>query len=159
MVRLVAFALAVLVAGCSGAVALEPTRPSQIVMLTTSGGASCGPSEETALDNQVLPDGTRVPFTLPPGQVLVLTGMSWNLFGQTPDRLTVLGLAVKLGTGIIVGKFRAAALADAGGRSSGSVLIPKVVVRPAPGLPLCVGGFSAGSSGGVFVYGFLNADN
>jgi hypothetical protein len=159
MVRPVVSTLVVLLAGCSGAVALEPTLPSQTVMLTTAGSPSCGPAEETALANRVLPDGTRVPFTLPAGQVLVVTGMAWNIFGQTPNQLKVVSVGAKPNANVIALKFVTAALADGTGRATGSVLVPNVVVRSAPGLPICAGGISTQSSGGVFVYGFLTTDN
>src|SRR5262249_45023559 len=66
----------VLSAAVPAAADLAPAKASQIVTLTTS-GASC-PLAGDLIDRQVLPDGTKQPFSIPEKQILVLTEFDWS---------------------------------------------------------------------------------
>lgn len=90
MLRMIPLTLALLALSAPiSAEVVAPDKPSQIVHLRggPGSGTNCTPFVgSTLLDHQLLPDGTTVPFTIPPGRVLVLTGVSWNLFGAPPTR-------------------------------------------------------------------------
>jgi hypothetical protein len=55
---------------------LSPTKPSDLVTIQTS-FQSCNGTPWKALDQQMNPDGTLSPFTIPAGQVLVVTGVDF----------------------------------------------------------------------------------
>src|SRR5688572_4220512 len=57
------------------AAGLEPSKPSQTVLLEP-GGSLC-PVAGKIVNTRIQPDGTRVPFSIPPKQVLVITGVDW----------------------------------------------------------------------------------
>jgi len=60
--------------------ALAPTKPSQVVMLTSDGTtASCpsGGAATRAINTIVMRDATTASFAIPTGQVLVVTGVDW----------------------------------------------------------------------------------
>ena len=65
----------------ASAVVLAPSKPSQLVTIySPNGPSSCG-SGSGELAVQILPDATAVPFTVPPGQTLILTRLDVALFG------------------------------------------------------------------------------
>ena len=57
---------------------LGPTRPSQLVSLFSSGNNNCG-SYGASLDLREGADATELPFSIPPGQVLVITSAVVNI--------------------------------------------------------------------------------
>ena len=59
-------------AGVAFAGSLAPTRPSQVVTVQT-GGTTCSGSSNNKLDTIVNADGSTGPFTIPAGQVFVIT--------------------------------------------------------------------------------------
>jgi hypothetical protein len=62
---------------------LAPKKAGDLVTLVHTPGSNCGQSFQNGIPitTRILPDGTSVPFAIPEGQVLVLTGISWNLQG------------------------------------------------------------------------------
>jgi hypothetical protein len=56
---------------------LAPTKPSDMVTLRSSGSVCTG-SPWRRLDRRVNPDGTVTPYTIPAGQVLVVTSVDWR---------------------------------------------------------------------------------
>ena len=157
MLRLIVSAF-VLVFACwpANTEALDPARPSQIVTLTTSNGSQCLASGNTRLDHQVLPSGTLAAFTIPANQVLVVTGVSWNLFGQSPNGRVLIAIALQPDASSLIATFFTGAVADGAGNSGGSALVPNVVVQSGPFLP-CVN-LPFNSGGAIFVHGFLFPD-
>ena len=74
---------------------LAPTKPSQVVTLSTFFATPCPAGNGLAADVQTLPDGTLAPFPgIPAGQVLVLTGLSFVITGPgttEPRQVLVIG--------------------------------------------------------------------
>ena len=60
--------------GAGQAGPLAPSNPSDLVTIRGT-GRTCGTSPWRALDQQVNPDGTLSPFTIPPKTVLVVTSV------------------------------------------------------------------------------------
>jgi hypothetical protein len=63
---------------------LAPTKASQLVTLTSSGAACPGVPVARVFDQRVQPDGTVSAFSIPSGQVLVLTGLDWRQGSTAP---------------------------------------------------------------------------
>jgi hypothetical protein len=75
----------------ASAAPLTPAKPSQIVTLITT-GTVCPSGGLLAVDQQVLPDGSIAPFTIPPRRVLIVTEVSWLILGGTPSSTATFGL-------------------------------------------------------------------
>lgn len=62
---------------------LGPTKPSQLVTLfaAAASGEQCG--GYTKFATQILPDGSEVPFDVPPGMVLVVRRISYEIVGSS----------------------------------------------------------------------------
>jgi hypothetical protein len=74
-----AIALALLLTSQVWGAEFGPRRPSDVVTLVSSGALCPTPiGGDTVFDRRVLADGTRVPFTLPAGKVLVVTGLEFT---------------------------------------------------------------------------------
>lgn len=86
--------------------------------------------------DRLLPNGTRVPFTIPAGQVLVITSYDWVIEGSTQINGTVwTTVALFDGTGN-VSALSSGAAADSIGRAAGNTAVPNgVVVKP--GTAMC----------------------
>ena len=123
---------------------LAPKKASDLVTLTPS-GAGCVSALGVLLDTRVAADGTTAPFTVPAGQVLVLTGMEAihifatgieyaALITDTPTQVLIFDTAI------------------ADNNDVANVSIPDVPVKV--GLCLQVGG----SGEGAIVHGFLAKD-
>jgi hypothetical protein len=128
----VAFAL---IAGPAAAV-IGPVKPSQVVVLRVSGqGTACQGGGGQEADLQVHPDGTIDPYVPPPGYGFVITGIDWGSAGNPANAYTPVAIRlVGAQSGVV---FVTGALADAGGTSWGSAVVPNVAV--APGTAICVG--------------------
>jgi hypothetical protein len=138
----------------TAAVAIEAPRPSLIVVLRATTGL-CGSSGHRAIDRQMLPDGTLVPFAIPPGAVLVVTGMAWNFLSQPPNSVQGLGFGPQIADQQLTTMFITGALADGVGRSLGSIQTPQIVLRGDTAFPPCVFGPNPEN---IFIYGFLHRD-
>ena len=140
---------------------LAPTKASQIVVLTAAGTPCSADPDATAVNLRNLPDGTIAPFTIPAGQVLVVTGIAYSvsggianvaknvsLFTANPPFASVLFLS-----GLITGD---TALGRLGG---GSASIPNAIVKA--GIEICVQASEingAPANVSAVVYGFLAKD-
>lgn len=81
-------------------------------------------------------DGTLSPFTIPAGQVLVLTGGSWGGSGLAPGASAHLVVVLRTSTTANGLVFSPAVVANSAGYAAGSfVLEPGIVVKP--GAALC----------------------
>ena len=156
MPRLTTLTLALLACWPASSQALEPQKPSDVVTLTTSGAGECGPAGQSRLINQILPDGNLAPFTIRSNEVLVVTGVSWNLNALTPNGNVPIVIVSQINANAFVGRFFTGALADAAGNSTASALVPNVVLDVTQFLP-CVN-FSQVQSGGIFVHGFVTTN-
>src|SRR5262249_15881488 len=74
--RMIAGATVLAAATAAMAGVLAPSKASQSVVLRTNGvSTGCGgTSLAAAIDTQILSNGSTAPFTIPPGDVLVLDG-------------------------------------------------------------------------------------
>lgn len=68
----------------SPVLALEPTTPDQIVTVAQDLGSSNCTNTGRKFDTLLAPDGTATPFSIPAGQVLVVTAVELLGFGATP---------------------------------------------------------------------------
>lgn len=142
---------------------LAPKKPSQLVTLQPDpifGTAPCS-GVESPLTQVVQPDLSTSALVIPPGQVLVIQGGTWQLtsFGNPPNRDAALRIFIKDGTNQSAVTFGSGAVSDSGGTASGSFrLDPGVVVRP--GQTLCsVFDVAGAQKGGVVIaYGYLTKD-
>jgi hypothetical protein len=156
MVRLIPLMLAVLLVSAPVAAdVLAPEKASQIVQLRQDpdGGANCALGSK-ALDHRVLPDGTIVPFTIPQGRVLVLTGVSWLISSLVPNIKFGVLLELSPEQNVTIPLFAAAAESSGSGQSAGSALIPNAVVKA--GARVCFALITQFSN--VWVFGFLADD-
>ncbi len=135
--------------------ALAPSKPSQLVTLSSSGGDTCAAPLGTwfKMDSQVNADASSSPFTIPPGMVLVLTQADWTDQGGTADVDRFI-IRLQNGTEIpFVGDGTRTIGASAGG---GSISFsPGVVVKP--GTDICVTSTSTGFTAATF-HGYLTKD-
>jgi hypothetical protein len=140
----------------SGAIAgpLAPTKPSQVVTLANSGLACPLLGGGQVFDVRVGSDGSETPFSIPDGQVLVITGIDWSVFllPGLPGETVIAFLRTPPSPSAAPTVWRGAAVADANGRAGGTAVIPNVVVKP--GVPVCL--FPGGSAGTL--HGFLAKD-
>lgn len=136
------------------AAALAPTKPSQILNLYNSGATSCG-GVSAVVDRIVKPDGTSAAFSIPTGQVLIVTSVDWVAASVTANRhwefvLGFPGGSFSLGDG---------AQSDADGQVSGTLLVPGGLVVKS-GVQLCPHLTRNGGDAfaAVRVHGFLAKD-
>jgi 5'(3')-deoxyribonucleotidase len=86
--------------------------------------------------DRLLLDGTRMPFTIPSGQVLVVTSFDWVVEGSSQANNTVWTAVTLIGAGKNNALF-SGAMADSIGRAAGATTIPEGVVVQ-PGTVMCL---------------------
>ncbi len=111
---------------------LTPSKPSSLVTLVSLG--ACG-SGSHKMDTRIMPDGTAVPFVIPPKEVLVLTGIEWVFVVAAGQGGIIDLLLVPPAPAVGFEVFSAGALAPGNGIGRGSALIPDVVAGP--GVDIC----------------------
>lgn len=138
----------------SSAGPLAPTKPSQIVTLDNLAGAAC-PVIGKALDQQILPDGTRKPFVIPPKTVLVVTEVGWGATGAGATKATGVVLTTQaVGDSTASAIFLDTAITDSVGFATKNNLVASAIVSA--DRTLCA--HSTGAAGNtltVIVRGFL----
>jgi len=143
--------LALAAAAAPAGAVLGPTRASQVVTLI-SGPREC-PLIGDSFDTQILPDGSMRPFSIPSGQVLVVTEVDWVVAGATPSTFAGFGLmALTLSNSPSTSFFRDGVLADRTGNARHAASVANAVV--APGAQLCIFRESTGDASAL-VRGFL----
>lgn len=129
--------------------ALEPKKPSQLVTLLPSG--PCAAGEGFLYDLRVGADGSTAPFTIPQGQVLVVTRWGFGFSGGTSVASAFANLAIEGSVPVASGYVAF----DAEGYGGGTLELSSVV---GAGAVLC-GSHGSGSSSvaplGGFVEGYL----
>jgi len=141
---------------------LEPPNASSLVTLIADVSTPICPATTAsrAFGDRLLPNGTRVRFTVPDGQVLVITSLEWVVDQTTRfDETAWAALDLFDGTRyqhalIATGRF------DLRGRASGNVAVPDgVVVRP--GTAMCFGfdGPLSPERSSARIHGFLARDS
>ena len=152
-----AFALLLLLLPSHGrAGTLAPKKPSDVLTLRSS-GAGCPFPGTRKLDSRVLPDGTLVPYTIPDGQVLVVTGAEWSLQDASPRQLgsVQLFLYTQTSSPSPVAFFTDGISTTDTGAYRTSV-VPQAITRPTEGL--CAGANVVEDTLLVVVHGFLAKD-
>lgn len=150
------------------AAALEPTKPSQLVTgLATSLGDSPSPPcaslyKAFVVDRIAKPDGTAGPFAIPPKSVLVITSVDFALSTGASRYETFTVAAIDLANPPTTAETLpnvafSGAIADAGGRVNGSIVIPGGLVVKPPAVP-CVQGGSSFEAAVVAIHGFFTKD-
>ncbi len=122
-----------------------PTKPSELVTLIADPSTAICPATTVphVFGDRLQPDGTRVPFTIPNGQVLVITSFDWVVEGSTQANNAVWTAITFMGSGKNNALF-SGAMTDSIGRAAGTTLVPDGIVV-APGTVLCLD-FVAGAS-------------
>ena len=146
--------LALLAPAATSAGPLAPAKASDLVAVYTKGDGAC-PVAGRPFDTRVMPDGTEVPFAIPPKKVFVITSLQFTFESSSPPNhhatptvsLQAAGAAV--GVPLLVGS----AVTDAEGGGSGSVVVPNgVTVRSGT---ICL---AVGSSQNGILHGFFAKD-
>lgn len=105
------------------------------------------------LDARVMTDGSEADFAVPPGQVVVITGLAWRTAGNTAHAGATLRLEPP---GSLTTAFVDTQPALASGIGGAVASIPGIAVGPGVGICLVNSGDSAGAPSGV-LYGYLAA--
>jgi hypothetical protein len=137
---------------------LAPTKASQVLTVNASGLTSCpsGGSSSLAFDQVVLGDLSSFPaFTIPPGQVFVVTGLEWRIIGAPAGSTT--GATLRLDGNSTIGMvFFDTMNAGPDGGSGRAVAVPNVIVKPGITICLLIGGNGSAMSG--LLHGFFARD-
>jgi hypothetical protein len=155
--KLVIIAMYVVLRGASvsNAGPLAPTAASQTIVLY-SGQTGCLGGGFLVDRSRSPQDGSMVSgFTVPPGQVLVVTGYSWNVQGGLPSRSVMSALSTSINGSSAIHVWDTGGVTDTFGNAAGGSLVPNVVVRS--GTSLCVLS-SVGGGPAAIVTGFLAKD-
>lgn len=142
---------------------LAPSKPSDVVTLmpnaSDGSNGSCN-SPELRVDGVIdTSDGSLSPFTIPPKEVLVLTGGTWSDTSVTPNANAFLLLSLRTATTSNNLVATTAVRSDAAGVAAGAfTLEPGIVIKP--GASLCAVLDVAGTDTVVFprLTGFLAKD-
>ena len=127
---------------------LAPAKASDVVTLVSV--SSCGIGSHK-MDTRIMPDGSAVPFVVPPKRVLVLTGIEWTFVVEAGQGGLIDVLLAPPTPAIANQVFSAGAAAPGNGIGRGSAAIPNVVAGP--GVDICADVPFGASS--VTLHGFL----
>ena len=115
--------------------AVEPTKPSATVDIQASSdvGTPCF-GFGFVFDREVVKSGgTVVPFSIPDGKVLVVTGLDWGVQGNVTNKARTASL-LRFNGGVNGPSAQSTALADAFGTAGASVTFPTGIVLNRPGV-------------------------
>ena len=104
-----------------------------------------------------MPDGRRVPFTIPAVQLLVITSYDWVLEGSTQAGNTVWTGVDLIGASASNNGVLSAAVADKSGLAAGYIAVPAGIVV-APGTTLCLDYLGGAKNAFGRVHGYLVAN-
>ena len=157
--RLINSALAALVsvvAATDAGAALEPKRPSQLVLAFTSGSTSCV-ANMFKVDTRVLPDGSKVPFEIPEGKIFILTSYEFSHNEALPDGAQVFAGPVVVNGDKIQHLSRAAGIMKDFNAFGGAILPVGIAIRPPAGL--CMDGSSTLANTSLRILGYFASDS
>jgi hypothetical protein len=134
---------------------LAPKKASDIVTVSQTGQPCPGGGGYYVLDDRQLPTGQSVSFAIPPGKVLILTGVTWSAVSGTPGA-PVIGLLSSQapGTSLVSHHYSSATFASDGTVFETELTPPAVI---APGRSICFS-VTAGSFNAASLHGFLVPD-
>jgi len=132
---------------------LGPRTASSLVnaMATTQSSPACGNCPGKAFDTMIVSDGTEVPFSIPAGQVFVVTHFEWGSSGGVPSTLEGGLVSVDSGTSCAQFALRSESIADASGNAAGQLaLTDGIAVKSGKSLCLLLAGSGSGKLYGYF---------
>jgi hypothetical protein len=140
------------------ATGLEPTKPSQIVMVGQS-GALC-PFGGGAIDILLGGDGSYAPFVIPAKKVLIITGFDWSAINGPAGSQVLAVLSTQIANPPaenipVVDLTTSTTTFASNGKASKNELTTPLVVRPGRTLCLFV---TAGLFNAATVQGFIAPD-
>jgi hypothetical protein len=140
---------------CGCVAPLRPIKPSDLVTLIADPLTPICPATTVPhlFSDRLLPDGTRVPFTIPTNMVLIITSFDWVVEGSSQAKNTVWTAVTFMGTGKNNALF-SGAMADSIGRAAGNTTIPNGVTV-GPGTVMCLDYVGGVTSAYGRVHGFL----
>ena len=138
-------------------VASAQIKASQRVTLIADSSTPICPrtSVPHTFSDRLLPDGTRQPFTIPNGEVLVITSFDWVVEGSTQADNNVWTAVALIGTTTSNLAILSGGTADSIGRASGHTDVPDGVVVKA-GTALCLDFVAGAQSAFALVHGYLD---
>ena len=152
LMRVSIIASGLALAGCFTPV--EPL-PSQLVTLIADSSTPICPATTVphVFSDRLLPDGTRMPFTIPSGQVLVVNSFDWVVEGSSQHNGTVWTAVTLIGAGKNNALF-SGAMADSIGRAAGTSTLPKGYVVQ-PGTVMCLDFVGGATSTMARLHGYV----
>jgi hypothetical protein len=154
---ILALGLVTAVTGTVQAATLAPTKPSQLVHLLASPnitGTICG--GDPAFGMRVMTDGLLAPFSIPPGQVFVMTGIEWESYAGTAGTTAQVEIYIE-SPGYCSREYASsAAINDPNGTASASLTFPSGIVVKSGTVPFVL--MSNGTLYWAKVSGFLTKD-
>jgi hypothetical protein len=151
LVVVAVFGLILLVAPVARAGVLAPSKPSQLVTLSTDGTVCPFDASAFVFNTRIAGDGTLHPFAIPAGDVLVVSSFDGIVVAGTASSTQDLVLLVP--PGIIVATAPEFTLSGAGKGAAARDLTTPLVVRP--GTTLCIGSDFGASVFRGLVHGFF----
>jgi hypothetical protein len=152
-VYLASFALPLALATPTLAAPLAPAKASDVVGLVSSNADCTGNGKR--IGDRILPNGTVVPFEIPPKRVFVITSAEIELGGVAAGEYVRATLFVETDTPATATAVALLnAVGGANGIAIGSLTMPTGIVI-ARGSRLCL---NSATSGGAYVHGFLAKD-
>jgi hypothetical protein len=153
-----AFGLVALLTVSAHAGVIGPKRPSDLVNVAAFNGYSgmiCS-GMAVAFDYRVKVDGTNEPFTIPPGQVFVATGLEWDTYAGPKSGVTRAYVVMDTPSACDTAFAGSSAIADAAGAATGNVTFPTgIAIRP--GVALGVTSLNS-TIHRAKLYGYFTAD-
>src|SRR5262249_549990 len=138
--------------------ALAPSKPSQLVTVAASGSCTALGLTTDLFNTLVKGDGTTAPFSIPAGQVLVITDLTVFAPGKTADGTVQVQVVVGTATshfGIVTANVTANA---SGGVGFAATFPTGIVVKSGASIcPVAFDGTSNVAAGGS-LHGFLTKD-
>ena len=141
--------------------AVGPEKPSDLVTLIPQGFC---PSGAFNMTRRVLPDGSDIPFSIPPGRVLVIADWQWgNIVTLKADAWEGARLQLETATTRVTVGVAGNATPGVPGTtpfnqmtSNNASIVGMVVVQP--GVHICISTESRGFPNSAVVHGFLAKD-
>ena len=160
MFVLIALSIIIIFNGVSVA-DVVPEKPSDLVTLIPQGFCPSGGFDMTI---RVLSDASEVPFSIPPGRVLVITDWQWGrIYTGGTNSWEIASLTLQTDTAIVtVGVSGNSSPGEPGTNpfnqdtSGNTSIMGMVVVKP--GVHVCVSTESRGFPNAAVVHGFLATD-
>ena len=76
----------------------------------------------------MLSDGSRIPFSIPPGHVFVITSFDWVIEGSSQAKNTVWTAVTVIGPKKSTNALFSGAMADSIGRAAGNTVVPDGII-------------------------------